>query len=94
MQAYTLYFFIFIFFKFHKESYKYVILFSFRGIEWIGLTAFISYSHPNMVNSFGHVKNELVLTDLQSGRTKSLRADRSEESPIDMIRVSYLRYFI
>lgn len=40
----------------------------------------------------GHVRNELVLTDLQSGRTKSLRTDRNEESPIDMIRVSYLRY--
>ncbi|KAF8786440.1 WD repeat-containing protein 11 [Argiope bruennichi] len=65
-----------------------------RGIEWIGLTSFLSYSHPNTMNSAGHVKNELVLTDLQSGRIKSLRGDKSEESPIDMIRVSYLRQYV
>ncbi|GFS29359.1 WD repeat-containing protein 11 [Nephila pilipes] len=65
-----------------------------RGIEWIGLTSFLSYSHPNIMNSAGHVRNELVLTDLQSGRIKGLRGDRSEESPIDMIRVSYLRQYV
>ncbi|XP_035227058.1 WD repeat-containing protein 11-like isoform X2 [Stegodyphus dumicola] len=65
-----------------------------RGIEWIGLTSFLSYSHPNTVNSSGHVRNELVLTDLQSGRTKSLRGEKNEESPIDMIRVSYLRQYV
>ncbi|GIY84420.1 WD repeat-containing protein 11 [Caerostris darwini] len=65
-----------------------------RGIEWIGLTSFLSYSHPNTMNSAGHVRNELVLTDLQSGRIKSLRGDRNEESPIDMIRVSYLRQYV
>ncbi|GFY16613.1 WD repeat-containing protein 11 [Trichonephila clavipes] len=65
-----------------------------RGIEWIGLTSFLSYSHPNTINSNGHVRNELVLTDLQSGRIKGLRGDRNEESPIDMIRVSYLRQYV
>ncbi|KAG8183940.1 hypothetical protein JTE90_006865 [Oedothorax gibbosus] len=65
-----------------------------RGIEWVGLTSFLAYSHPNTVNSMGHVRNELTLTDLQSGRSKGLRTDRNEESPIDMIRVSFLRQYV
>ncbi|XP_054721445.1 WD repeat-containing protein 11-like [Uloborus diversus] len=65
-----------------------------RGIEWIGLTSFLSYAHPNTGSSLGQVRNELLLTDLQSGRTNILRADRTEESPIDMIRVSYLRQYM
>lgn len=66
-----------------------------RGIEWVSLTSFLSYAHPNLCNNVGQVRNELVFTDFLSGRTLALRSDRNEESPIEMLRVSYLRqYFI
>ncbi|XP_013774548.1 WD repeat-containing protein 11-like [Limulus polyphemus] len=66
-----------------------------RGIEWVSLTAFLSYAYPNMMASCGKVRNELVLTDVQSGRTKVLRSEKNEESPIEMLRVSYMKqYFI
>lgn len=64
-----------------------------RGIEWIGLTSFLSYAHPNTISILGHVRNELVITDVQSGRTRSLRTDSNEESPIEMLRVSYSRQY-
>lgn len=67
-----------------------------RGIEWISLQALLSFAHPNIQNvSSGLVKNELVVTDVQSGRTRTLRIEQNEESPINMVRVSCQRqYFI
>ncbi|UYV81446.1 WDR11 [Cordylochernes scorpioides] len=65
------------------------------GIEWVGLSAFISFSHPNLSASQGQVRNELAITDIHSGRSRSFRQDRSDESPIQMVRVSQLKqYFI
>jgi len=67
---------------------------SVRGIEWVSLHGFLSYSYSS-VGSSGLVKNELILTDIQTGKTTPLRLNREEESPIDMIRVSYLKqYFV
>ena len=41
------------------------------------------------------VRNELIHTDIRTGLSVSLRPNRSEEPPIDMIRVSHLKqYFI
>ncbi|XP_077991912.1 WD repeat-containing protein 11-like isoform X2 [Glandiceps talaboti] len=65
-----------------------------RGIEWVSLNSFLSYAYPNPTNS-GTVRNELILTDMQTGRTTTFRGDKNEESPIEMLRVSHLKqYFI
>ena len=37
------------------------------------------------------VRNELMHTDIRTGKSRSLRAHRTEEPPIDMIRVSHLK---
>ena len=42
-----------------------------------------------LVSSF--VRNELMHTDIRTGKSRSLRAHRTEEPPIDMIRVSHLK---
>ncbi|XP_071948596.1 WD repeat-containing protein 11-like [Antedon mediterranea] len=65
-----------------------------RGIEWINLNSFFSFSHPNPNNN-GLVRNELLLLDLQTGRTTPLRKEKGEESPIEAVKVSHLKlYFI
>lgn len=41
------------------------------------------------------MRNELCLTDVQTGESVSLRTDRGEEPPIDILRVSpQKQYFI
>ena len=41
------------------------------------------------------MRNELNHTDIRTGHSIALRSNRSEEPPIDMIRVSHLKqYFI
>ena len=48
-----------------------------------------------MSSSGGLVRNELVHTDIRTGKATALRTNRSEEPPIDMLRVSHLKqYFI
>ncbi|XP_070541595.1 WD repeat-containing protein 11-like isoform X2 [Ptychodera flava] len=65
-----------------------------RGIEWVSLNSFLSYGYTNP-NSSGLVRNELILTDMETGSTTSLRNDKNEESPIEILRVSQLKqYFI
>ena len=67
-----------------------------RGIEWTGLGSILSHAHQNLSGSSGAlVRNELIHTDIRTGKTSSLRSHRSEEPPIDMLRVSHLKqYFI
>lgn len=69
--------------------------YSVKGIEWIGLNAFISYA---MSESFqGNDLNwELHVTELDTGRTFQLRSGRSSEvSVIQSVKASHLRqYFI
>ena len=62
-----------------------------RGVEWTSLNTILSYGHQNLTNSQGLVRNELIHTDIQTGHTITLRGNKSDESPIDMIRVSYLK---
>lgn len=65
------------------------------GIEWVGLNAFISYA---VSESFqGNDTNwELHVTELDTGRTVSLKSGRSSEtSVIQSVKASHLRqYFI
>ena len=39
----------------------------------------------------GLVRNELMHTDIRTGKSRSLRSHRAEEPPIDMVRVSHLK---
>lgn len=68
-----------------------------RGLEWVSLNAFISFSYPNLPrNNATKVNNEIFLTDIPSGRIEAIRADRNaNSSPIESLRVSHLKqYFI
>ena len=78
-----------------------------RGLEWAGLHSIMSHAHQPMSQSSDGassssssssstlVRNELVHTDVRTGRTKTLRPNRAEEPPIEMLRVSHLKqYFI
>jgi WD40 repeat protein len=66
-----------------------------RGIEWTGLHSMLSHAHQNLSGSSALVRNELIHTDVRTGKSASLRTHRSEETPIDMLRVSHLKqYFI
>lgn len=66
-----------------------------RGIEWVSLRGFLSYAYPTLITNNNLVKTELMLTDIDTGRSTQLRSNAEEESPIEMIRVSYLKqYFI
>lgn len=65
-----------------------------RGIEWCSLKSFLSYSYPSAGTS-GLVKNDLMYVDLSTGKVKPVRANRDQESPIEILRVSCLKqYFI
>lgn len=66
-----------------------------RGIEWVSLTAFLSFACASLAAVGSKVRNEIVLTSVQSGRVQQVRADAKEESPITCIKVSYLKqYFV
>ena len=45
----------------------------------------------NQIKGVGLVRNELMHTDIRTGKSKSLRTHRAEEPPIDMVRVSHLK---
>ena len=45
----------------------------------------------NQIKAVGLVRNELMHTDIRTGKSKSLRTHRAEEPPIDMVRVSHLK---
>ncbi|XP_033632855.1 WD repeat-containing protein 11-like isoform X3 [Asterias rubens] len=67
---------------------------SIRGIEWVSLTSFLSYSYHNPPSN-GLVRNELLLLDLVNGRTTLLRGHKGDEAPIEAVKVSHLKqYFI
>jgi hypothetical protein len=68
-----------------------------RGIEWTSLHSILSHAHQHLSggSSANLVRNELNHTDVRTGKSLTLRSNRSEEPPIDMIRVSHLKqYFI
>lgn len=63
-----------------------------RGIEWTGLSSFLSYAYSSQT---GRVRNELILTEVNSGQSVQVQRDKSVENPIDIVRVSPLRqYFV
>ncbi|XP_077894587.1 WD repeat-containing protein 11 isoform X3 [Ictidomys tridecemlineatus] len=62
-----------------------------KGIEWTSLTGFLSFA-TSTPNNMGLVRNELQLVDLPTGRSIAFRGERgSDESPIEMIKVSHLK---
>lgn len=66
-----------------------------RGVEWASLSSILSFGHQPLTNGQGLVRNELIYTDILTGRSTPLRTNKGEESSIDMIRVSYLKqYFL
>ena len=66
-----------------------------RGIEWVGLKSFLSFAYQNpLAGGSGVMRNELMLTDLDSGRSVSLRGGTNEEEPpIEQLKVSYLKQY-
>lgn len=69
--------------------------YSVKGIEWIGLNAFISHAESESFQ--GNESNwELHITELDTGRTVQLKSGRSSEtSVIQSVKASHLRqYFI
>jgi len=69
--------------------------YSVKGIEWIGLNAFISYAESESFQ--GNDTNwELHVAELDTGRTVQLKGGRSSEtSVIQSVKASHLRqYFI
>ncbi|CAB4069409.1 unnamed protein product [Lepeophtheirus salmonis] len=68
-----------------------------RGMEWTGMNTILSYAFQNLSgeSSMHSVRNELVHTDVRTGQTHQIRTHRSNESPIDLLRVSHLKqYFL
>lgn len=79
--------------KLHRELS--VHAYSVRGIEWIGLNAFISYAESESFQ--GNESNwELHVTELDTGRTVQLKSGRSSETSVILsVKASHLRqYFI
>ncbi|XP_064464638.1 WD repeat-containing protein 11-like [Ornithodoros turicata] len=65
-----------------------------RGIEWVSLTSFLTFAYANLVSVGGKVKNDILFTDVTSGRIQSFRTDNNEESPISFLKVSYLKQYL
>lgn len=63
----------------------------YRGVEWTSLTSILSFGHQPLTNSQGLVRNELVYTDILTGRSLTLRPNKTDETSIDMVRISYLK---
>ena len=62
-----------------------------RCIEWVSLSSFLSVSYPNPSSS-GTVRNELLLLDMQTGRTTAMREHKGDETPIEALKVSHMKY--
>ncbi|OQR67106.1 WD repeat-containing protein 11-like [Tropilaelaps mercedesae] len=69
-----------------------------RGIEWTGLTSFLSFANATLQvtsSQNSNMKNELCLTEVTSGRVRQIRTDRADEKPIELVAVSkHGQYFI
>jgi hypothetical protein len=65
----------------------------FPGIEWVQMDEFLSYAQSSPAAIGGWVRNEIILTNVQTGRVVSVRADRGEESPLELLRVSPLKQY-
>ncbi|XP_064605109.1 WD repeat-containing protein 11-like [Liolophura sinensis] len=63
-----------------------------RGIEWVNLNSFLSFSFPNPGTN-NLVKNEVMLVDVVSGKMTPVRKYKGEESPIEFIKVSCLKQY-
>ena len=58
----------------------------------MNLSTIVSFAHTQP-NSVGRVKNELAVTDLDTGAVHQLHKERQgEPSPITLIRVSPLKW--
>jgi len=69
---------------------------SVRGIEWVSRRGFLSFAYPTTTGiGNGLVRNEIVLTDIDTGRSVPLRTNMDDESPVEALRASYLKqYFV
>eukprot|EP00118_Oscarella_pearsei_P009065 m.49863 g.49863 ORF g.49863 m.49863 type:complete len:1222 (+) comp34038_c1_seq1:279-3944(+) len=61
-----------------------------KGIDWLDLNAFITYSSSSS-NSLG--QNELKMTKVSTGKIVTLRNHKEDELPIEAIQVSNLKQF-
>ena len=64
-----------------------------KGIEWVNMNQFISFAYGNSSN---RPINELRLTDLGCGRSRSIRDEKNGESePIERVKISHRKkYFV
>lgn len=66
-----------------------------RGIEWSGLRSIVSFGYPqNASQSTSNVTNEVLATNLLTGRTMPFRVDKSAESPINMMKISNKKQYL
>jgi len=81
----------------NKKLYRELAVhkYSVKGIEWIGLNAFLSYAESQSFQG-NELNWELHVTELDTGRTVPLKSGKSSEnSAIQSVKVSHLRqYFI
>ena len=64
-----------------------------KGIEWLSLNLILSFAYQTPVAG-NTVKNEMMLTDINSGTITAVRTNNvEEETPIEMIKVSYLKQY-
>jgi hypothetical protein len=68
-----------------------------RGIEWVSRRGFLSFAYPTTGtgnnSGGGLVRNEIMLTDIDTGRSVPMRTNIDDESPIESIRASYLKQY-
>jgi len=69
---------------------------SVRGVEWVSRRGFLSFAYPTSAGTGnGLVRNEIMLTDIETGRSVPLRTNIDDESPVEALRASYLKqYFV
>lgn len=72
-----------------QTNEKWISAFS-RGIEWFGVSYIMSWAYGEATN--GKVKNEIIATSVTSGQFRQIRSTANAESPIELIRVSPLRW--
>ena len=68
--------------------------FALRGIEWLSHHSFVTWAHTSPSAS-GQVRNEISVTDIQTGKVTSLNRGDSEtatQTPIETVRVSSHKY--
>uniref|UniRef100_A0A915NUK5 WD_REPEATS_REGION domain-containing protein n=1 Tax=Meloidogyne floridensis TaxID=298350 RepID=A0A915NUK5_9BILA len=64
-----------------------------KCLEWAGPNAIVSAAYIASLSSSNTVRNDIFITDIQTGWKRRLRPER-EESPIETIRVSHYNSYL